>query len=85
MLHYSYDKSWTQTTFRVFCWPILLRTKFVIEKLRKFYTRKNEQMKIVALNRLYVYKQHVYNRPNLSEKSEWVLGGGGGGGEGGCG
>ena len=37
-------------------------------------------MKIVALNRLYVYKQHVYNRPNPSEKSEWVLGGGGGGG-----
>ena len=35
-------------------------------------------MKIVALNRLYVYTQHVYNRPNPSEKSEWVLGGGGG-------
>ena len=34
-------------------------------------------MKIVALNRLYVYTQHVYNRPNPSEKSEWVLGGGG--------
>ena len=60
---------------------IFSRTKFVIEKLRKFYTRKNEQMKIVALNRLYVYTQHVYNRPNPSEKSEWVLGGG----EGGCG
>ena len=49
-----------------------------LKKLRKVYTRKNEQMKIVALNRLYVYTQHVYNRPNPSEKSEWVLGGGGG-------